>query len=154
YSAEYYAGRGADRLVDYLFELEYPRRSIRQYEWRGILKVIKSLVVLKPSTQWLDLGCGNGGLVRYVGEYEACRIVGFEGGWIRAKAAALGIPLVDQESLDRSTGTFHVVTAIEVLEHVEDPLAMLAEIRRMLRPGGVFFCTTGNAQPFRERLLG
>jgi SAM-dependent methyltransferase len=79
--------------------------------------------------------------------------VGFEEGWIRTKVAALGIPLVDKESLGRSRGTFDIVTAIEVLEHVENPLAILAEIRRVLKPGGVFFCTTGNARPFRGRLL-
>ena len=40
YNEQYYAGRGADPKVDYLFELAHPTRTVRQYEWRGILKVI------------------------------------------------------------------------------------------------------------------
>jgi SAM-dependent methyltransferase len=153
YSAEYYAGRGADPLVDYLFELERPRSTVRQYEWAGIVQVIQFLTVLRPETQWLDFGCGNGGLVRYVHANSPCAIVGFEEGWIRDKAVAMGVPVIDRVELDACVQTFDIVTAIEVLEHVVDPLAALTSIRRTLKPGGLFFFTTGNAQPFRSRLL-
>jgi hypothetical protein len=44
------------------------------------------------------------------------------------------------------------VTAIEVLEHTLDPLAELVRMRRLLRPGGLIFVTTGNAQPHADRL--
>jgi cyclopropane fatty-acyl-phospholipid synthase-like methyltransferase len=136
YSAEYYAGRGVDSLVDYLFELERPRATIRQHEWASILQVIQFLTVLGPGTQWLDFGCGNGGLVRYVRANSPCAIVGFEEGWIRDKAVARGIPIIDRVQLDAYVQTFDIVTAIEVLEHVIDPLAALTSIRRMLKPGG------------------
>jgi len=152
YSADYYAGKGADPLVDYEFELEHPLISVRQYEWRGILQVIKSLMVLESQTQWLDFGCGNGGLVRYVREHEPCQIVGFEEGWIREKALAMTIPLLERGQLNDCSGAFDIVTAIEVLEHVVEPLQVLAQIRRLLKPGGLFFFTTGNAEPFRGRL--
>jgi len=153
YSADYYAGKGADPLVDYLFELEHPRQSIRLYEWRGILRAVEALTAIGPETQWLDFGCGNGGLVRYCREQRRCRIVGFEEGWITDKAVERGIPILDAEQLDKLSGTFDVVTAIEVLEHVQDPVAVLKKIRRLLKPGGLFFLTTGNARPFRARLL-
>jgi SAM-dependent methyltransferase len=153
YSEAYYRGQGADPLLDYMFELESSGETIRVYEWQGILDAVKSLVRVDSSTRWLDFGCGNGGLVRYCQERQNCRIVGFEEGWIQDRLAALNIPHVDRAQLDALNGTFDVVTAIEVLEHVPDPLEVLRRIRALLKPGGLFFYTTGNAAPHRNRMM-
>jgi SAM-dependent methyltransferase len=153
YSEDYFAGRGADPWVDYVFELEHPEETIRIYEWRGILRAVKALIPVDESTRWLDFSCGNGGLVRYCRQHERCEISGFEEGPIARRAAARGIPLLGDGQLDSLEGAFHVVTAIEVLEHLEDPLASLRRIRKLLKPGGLFFYTTGNAAPHRSRFL-
>lgn len=39
---------------------------------------------------------------------------------------------------------FHCATAVEVLEHVEDDREFLDNVRRVLRPGGIFLMTTPN----------
>lgn len=52
------------------------------------------------------------------------------------------------------TDYFDVVTASEVLEHVADPQAMLDEIARLLRPGGLFWGTTPHGRGVSARLLG
>lgn len=152
YSADYYAGKGADPLVDYLFELQYPEVTTRQYEWAGILDVISSLVQVNHKTSWLDFGCGNGGLVRYVLERTSCRIVGFDEGWITQRAAMIGIPVLQKHELTSLESQFDIITAIEVLEHIVDPVETLQLIRRLLKPGGLFFFTTGNARQYRNRL--
>jgi SAM-dependent methyltransferase len=109
-------------------------------------------VRVDAGTCWLDFGCGNGGLVRYCRQRFGCHAVGFEP-WGLAKAATRhGIPLVAESDLDRLSGGCDIVSAIEVLEHTDDPVGTLQRIRQLLRPDGLLFCTTGNARPFRNRL--
>ncbi len=153
YDTAYYQGRGADPLVDYQFELAEPGRTIRRYEWAGIVEVLRRLMQLDERSRWLDFGCGNGGLVRFARSRLGCDIVGYEEGAIAPLARSGGIPVLGTAGLSSLEGSFDVVTAIEVLEHVEDPLTTLGLIRRLLRRGGIFFYTTGNARPERDRLL-
>ena len=152
YDDRYYSGRGADPLVDYRFELDEPGRTIRQYEWRGITSRVERLLGTLNDVRWLDFGCGNGGLVRYLLDHTRVSAHGFEQGSIAASALAVGIPMLSATALSEYTGSFDVVTAIEVLEHTVDPLAELKTIRGLLRPGGLLFLTTGNAAPFAARL--
>lgn len=152
YGREYYEGRGADPSVDYMTELLHPERTVRLYEWRGIRSIVGSLREVTPATRWLDFGCGNGGLVRYCLEELGCHVVGFEEGWIGEEASARGIPVVGATELEAMRGTFDVVTMIEVLEHIPDPVDALRRVRSLLKPGGLLFLTTGNAAPYRGRL--
>ena len=152
YSEAYYEGNGVDPCVDYQFELDHPDKTVRSYEWEGLLEVVSQLTPITKQTNWLDFGCGNGGLVRYVNQATKCQIVGFDEGSIVSKAMELGIPTTSCDELEASVGCFDVITAVEVLEHTITPLETLRLIRRLLKPGGVLFLTTGNSKPFRGRL--
>jgi SAM-dependent methyltransferase len=152
YDERYYGGRGADPLVDYEFELEHPARTIRRYEWRGITEIVNRLLGGLDGVNWLDFGCGNGGLVRYVSDNTAATAVGYEDGAIAARARDRGIPIMAFDELQAKQAQFDVVTAIEVLEHTLDPIAELRRMRALLRDGGLLFLTTGNAAPFADRL--
>jgi SAM-dependent methyltransferase len=49
---------------------------------------------------------------------------------------------------------FDIVTAAELLEHVFDPRALVLEVARILRPGGLFWTTTPHARGLSARVLG
>ena len=152
YNDDYYAGRGVDPLIGYTDEISDFTYSIRRYEWRGIRDCIASLAGADSSTAWLDYGCGSGGLVKYLNESGFNQAVGFEQHWALERLRSLGILAVGDDELDSLEGHFDVVTAIEVMEHVVDPLAELRRLRRVLKPGGLLFVTTGNPCPFSDRL--
>ena len=150
YSEAYYRGEGADPLVDYVYEVENPEQTVRNYEWQGLLSIFRELTSI--GANWLDFGCGAGGLVRRA-RLAGIDAIGFDEGWGANAARARNIPVVDAAGLEAFVGKMDFITAIEVLEHVRDPVSVLKQMRRLLRPGGILFLTTGNAQPWRGRLL-
>ena len=118
-----------------------------------MLRIVDGLVGLDRATRWLDHGCGLGGAVRYARAHGFDGVYGFDEGYAGNVMRQEGVPSIERRDFGHLAGSFDVVTSIDVLEHVVDPVAVLREIRGLLRPGGVLFLTTGNAEPFRRRLL-
>ncbi|HWQ23242.1 MAG TPA: methyltransferase domain-containing protein [Gaiellaceae bacterium] len=102
----------------------------------------------------LDLGCRSGALTRHL--LEGNEVVGLDVDEAAlAKAAALGIQTVvadAEEPLPFPDASFDAVVAGELLEHLRFPDALVAEVRRLLRPGGVFVGSVPNAFRLQSRL--
>lgn len=124
---------------------EYPRG-------RFILRTIRRYAPDLPleSARVLDVGCGDAGVLIAFAEAGA-RCAGvepdprsLERGQVRAEEHGVRIDLRHgfAEALPFEDAAFDLVVLDNVLEHVGDRAATLAEIRRVLRPGGVLYLVT------------
>ncbi|MBC3192674.1 methyltransferase domain-containing protein [Pseudonocardia sp. C8] len=102
---------------------------------------------LAAGTSLLDVGCGPGSItVDLAARVAPGRVRGVEVvpdtlDRARAAAAARGVAVEfavdDGYALSDPDGTWDVVHAHQVLQHVSDPVAVLREMRRVARPGGL-----------------
>jgi SAM-dependent methyltransferase len=92
-----------------------------------------------PPARILDFGCGTGAWLAELERFGAVSAVDadpsavafcHERGRTEVQLVPPGAPL---PFLDDA---FDIVTALDVIEHIDDDVAALAELRRVLRPGG------------------
>jgi SAM-dependent methyltransferase len=85
----------------------------------------------------LDLGCGRGYWLERIGG-AGLAVVGVEPDVERARLGAVHAPVAagDGTRLPIASASLGLVWCIHVLHHLPDPVAALAEIRRVLRPDG------------------
>ena len=110
---------------------------------------------LPPGARILDLGCARGDFLAYAHDagYE---VVGVDINPALAEAArrrGFEVHTGDLRALDLAA--VDAVTLWDVIEHVDDPVAVLAACRATVRPGGLVLFHTGNAwfQIPKARLL-
>jgi 2-polyprenyl-6-hydroxyphenyl methylase/3-demethylubiquinone-9 3-methyltransferase len=112
----------------------------------------------------LDIGCGGGILCEPLSRLGA-DVLGIDPGEAniaiaRAHAEETGAPAqyraTTAETLAAEGARFDVVCAMEVVEHVVDPAAFIATAASMVKPGGLFFCSTLNrtAKSFALAIVG
>jgi SAM-dependent methyltransferase len=129
---------------------------LRSHRWRTAENSAGYLLArLRPGLRVLDVGCGPGTItVDLAARVRSGEVVGID-------AAADVVLLARQEAERRgqanvrfetgdvyrlgfADGTFDVVHAHQVLQHLSDPVAALAEMRRVCRPGGVVAARDGD----------
>ncbi|HYN87448.1 MAG TPA: bifunctional 2-polyprenyl-6-hydroxyphenol methylase/3-demethylubiquinol 3-O-methyltransferase UbiG, partial [Ardenticatenaceae bacterium] len=100
----------------------------------------------------LDLGCGGGRVAEEMARL-GCHVLGIDPSarsiaTARAHAKKAGLDIDYQvamgEALPLPNGAFDIVYSLDVLEHVVDLDRVMAEIARVLLPGGVFIYDTIN----------
>lgn len=86
----------------------------------------------------LDVGCGTGANLLMLSQFgDAEGVDVSEDALTFCRERGLDkVKLGAGEALPYDDGTFDLVTALDVVEHMDDDLAGLREMRRVLRPGG------------------
>jgi 2-polyprenyl-6-hydroxyphenyl methylase / 3-demethylubiquinone-9 3-methyltransferase len=98
----------------------------------------------------LDIGCGAGFLTNELAR-RRFQVTGLDASETTIEVArrhdatrTVEYRVGDAYNLEFSAGTFDVVCAMDFLEHVDNPMQVVREASRVLKPGGLFFFYTFN----------
>jgi 2-polyprenyl-3-methyl-5-hydroxy-6-metoxy-1,4-benzoquinol methylase len=131
------------------------KRIDRRY---GLAKRCRLVTRHHAPGRLLDVGCATGDFISEMRRQPGWEIVGVEPGPSAARyaAATTGVPVVRGVLNDASfaDGSFDVVTMWDVLEHVYQPRAVIAEAARLLRPGGLLIVNHPNTESVDRALFG
>ncbi|OUR64430.1 bifunctional 3-demethylubiquinol 3-O-methyltransferase/2-polyprenyl-6-hydroxyphenol methylase [Methylophaga sp. 42_25_T18] len=106
--------------------------------------------------QAIDVGCGGGILTEALVKSGATA-TGIDMGEMALKIAKLHAleaelkidyqHVTAEEKAEQAAGQFDVVTCMEMLEHVPDPVAIIKACSELVKPGGDVFFSTLNRHP-------
>jgi len=142
--ARHFWYRGRHRFV-----LHFTRRVVRQLARDG-----------SQTPAAVDLGGGCGGWVSYLSEHagrDFSEIALADSSPTALSLAAGAIPPASRryqiDLLDlRWSERWDIAFLLDVLEHIDDDVTVLREIRRALRPGGFLIVTTPALERFRSAI--
>jgi SAM-dependent methyltransferase len=107
--------------------------------WRDVTRHFE------PGARMLDVGCGSGWLAEHFDDYtgvdgspEAVAAAGQRGRHVMLATVEQPLPFDD--------ASFDGAIVKDLLEHVEDPVFVVREVLRVLRPGGRAFASSPDAQ--------
>ncbi len=120
---------------------------------RRTQQILEHIPLLLPKGRVLDAGTGKGelahGLMAMGYDVAACDI----------DPAACRFPDIEVTKADiiaglpYADGTFDLVAALEVIEHMESPFRAVREFHRILKPEGLLLLTTPNYGNIEKRLF-
>jgi ubiquinone/menaquinone biosynthesis C-methylase UbiE len=148
-----------------LANIEFHSRLAAQYEQQPFFQeanrqrvraLLCGLAKSTPAKRLLDVGCGTG-LVLDLAHDLFAELDGID---ITPEMLARATPrpnvktqIASAEAMPFPDGTFDMVTAYSVLHHIAEPGRVFREVRRTLKPGGVFYADESPSQHYFDALL-
>ncbi|MBA4071942.1 MAG: class I SAM-dependent methyltransferase [Gemmatimonas sp.] len=132
--------------MDAQYLRDYRELYVHHWWWRSrermLAGVLQRLVTQRPLRRILDVGCGDGLLFPVLARFgepygvePSSEALSPDGPW-RSR--------IVNGHLDESyqpPEPFDLVLALDVIEHLDDPSAFLAQVRRLVAPAGWFVAT-------------
>lgn len=149
---EAFYGEVRPGVLDYWRKMAAPRFRVAT--------LVDEIARLRPASM-IDLGCGNGQLCDEIhGRFPQMKIAGVDLSEAQIAANRVRLPWGTwyvghlSDALDLDGARFDLVTATELIEHLDRPDALLANARRLLAPGGALILTTqsGKVQETERRV--
>lgn len=109
---------------------------------RALAELVGERLGLEPGDHVCDVGCGYGAVAARLAAGYGARVTGITNSRKQAERAVLraddGVEIRFGDWLDNGLpdGAFDAVLAVESLEHMADPARAVAEMDRVVKPGG------------------
>jgi SAM-dependent methyltransferase len=132
--------------VDRDFELQTHRAEERHWWYQGrrrVLDVVLRNLRLPPGTAILDAGCGSGRNMVELQHYGTATGLELSSPSVAAARARNVGEVVQGSILEMpfADDTFELAVSLDVIEHLQDDVAALRELRRVVAPGGRLLVT-------------
>jgi len=106
----------------------------------------------------LDIGAGDGAFLRELVRNGFDDVIGYEPSRAPVEAADPDIrPRIRLEFFDASrieSDSLGLITCFQTIEHVYDPLQLVSDMCRVLRPGGTAFLIAHDVDAFSAKVMG
>lgn len=108
--------------------------------------------VLTPSNRLLEMGCGQGHILRYLVDKQLLpeeNISAIDQSrtaveFVQERLPKAHVSVGDIYQLEFASNSFDVALLMETIEHLEQPEAALTEIRRVIAPDGLLYLSFPN----------
>jgi 2-polyprenyl-3-methyl-5-hydroxy-6-metoxy-1,4-benzoquinol methylase len=129
------------------YAAEYARLYNGHWWWRSreaiLLDLLRGLR-LRPGLDVLDVGCGDGLFFPELERFGRVRGIEVDETLLSPEGPyrdRISIKLLGDPCYQGDDWQFDLITALDVIEHIEDDGSAVAEMLKMLRPGGVMVIT-------------
>jgi 2-polyprenyl-3-methyl-5-hydroxy-6-metoxy-1,4-benzoquinol methylase len=155
YSENYYTECSEPKRYSYLDERTNPAGH-RAVNTARLRRAMRAMTCPEDNLAFLDIGCSFGALVHEAAAL-GCRACGIDISAYAveyARKEGLEVRQASPEAIPDFGAPFHIVTMIEVIEHLPDPRAALLETARVMRPGGLLVIQTANMDGRQAKRAG
>jgi SAM-dependent methyltransferase len=110
---------------------------------RALQAMLDPILPRDPDAQLLDIGCGAGNMIHHLSRYGQVKGLEIDERPVnKARERGYDVDLFDAtQRMPYDDNTFNAVSALDVIEHNEDDIAILSDSFRVLKPGGHMIIT-------------